>query len=164
MCFSRFPANESHQKNRLAFLSFGKNPVFTSLHLKTPIYVVPPLDFAEREKCKPVHLRLSLAGNLENKLCSSMGPNEASTTIFLYISHCKIKLELRKGSRLYSTYRKYRFSDNRIFPVLVDFICGHIYTLLCVLQSYQHRGEKGRGEIGAFYLPSKLEHKPQLCS
>jgi hypothetical protein len=31
--------------------------------------------FAERDKCKPVLLRLSLAGNLENHSCTSMGPN-----------------------------------------------------------------------------------------
>jgi hypothetical protein len=33
------------------------------------------LDFAERDNCKPVLLRLSLAGNLENHFCPSMGPN-----------------------------------------------------------------------------------------
>jgi hypothetical protein len=33
------------------------------------------LDFAEKDKCKPVLLRLSLAGNLENHLCPSIGPN-----------------------------------------------------------------------------------------
>jgi hypothetical protein len=35
------------------------------------------LDIAERDKCKPVLLKLSLAGNLEkqNHLGPSMGPN-----------------------------------------------------------------------------------------
>ncbi len=35
------------------------------------------LDFAESDKCKPVLLRLSLAGNLDH-LCPSMGPNGGS--------------------------------------------------------------------------------------
>ncbi len=40
------------------------------------------LDFAERDKCKPVLLRLSLAGNLEKPLmCPSMGPNGGSVAI-----------------------------------------------------------------------------------
>jgi hypothetical protein len=33
---------------------------------------------ADRDKCKPVLLRLSLAGNLEKPLCPSMGPNGGS--------------------------------------------------------------------------------------
>ncbi len=36
-------------------------------------------DFAERDECKPVLLRLSLAGNLEKKtLCPSVGRNGGS--------------------------------------------------------------------------------------
>ncbi len=41
------------------------------------------LDFAERDKCKPVLLGLSLAGNLVKALtvCPSMGPNEGSVAM-----------------------------------------------------------------------------------
>jgi hypothetical protein len=38
-------------------------------------------DFAEKDKCKPVLLRLSLVGNLENHLCPSMGPNGESAAM-----------------------------------------------------------------------------------
>ncbi len=34
-----------------------------------------------KEKFKPVLLRLSLAGNLENHLCPSMGPNKGSVAM-----------------------------------------------------------------------------------
>jgi hypothetical protein len=40
------------------------------------------LDVAEKYQCKPVLLRLSLAGNLEKThLCSSMGPNGGSVAM-----------------------------------------------------------------------------------
>ncbi len=39
------------------------------------------LDFAERDQCKLVLLRLSLAGNLETPLMSSMGPNGGSVAM-----------------------------------------------------------------------------------
>jgi hypothetical protein len=39
------------------------------------------LDFAERDKSKPVLLRLSLAGNLEKPLCPCMGPNGGSVAM-----------------------------------------------------------------------------------
>jgi hypothetical protein len=39
------------------------------------------MDFAERDKCKPVLLRLSLDGKLENHLCPSMGPNGRSVAM-----------------------------------------------------------------------------------
>jgi hypothetical protein len=37
--------------------------------------------FAERDKCKPVLLRRSLAGNLGNHLCPSKGPNGGSVAM-----------------------------------------------------------------------------------
>jgi hypothetical protein len=76
--FSRFPANESLQKNRFALISFGQNPVFSSLHLKSTIHLFRQnlpgkLDFAKRDQCKPVLLRLSLAGNLVKPFISLYG-------------------------------------------------------------------------------------------
>ncbi len=52
---------------------FRKNPVFTSLRLKYHVHVVPSLDFAERDECKPVLLGLSLAGNLVKPIMSLYG-------------------------------------------------------------------------------------------
>jgi hypothetical protein len=57
---------------------FWQNPVCTSLHLRSPeARAMNPgwskLDFAERHKCKPVLLSLSLAGNLEKPLMSLYG-------------------------------------------------------------------------------------------
>jgi hypothetical protein len=42
------------------------------------------LDFAERDKCKPVLPRLSIAGNLEKHLCPSIGPNGVSAAYVLH--------------------------------------------------------------------------------
>ncbi len=39
-----------------------------------------------------------------------------------------------------------------------------IRTVMGGPYSTMHRGEKGRGEIGGAYLPSRLERTPQLCS
>jgi hypothetical protein len=39
---------------------------------------IKKLDFVDRDKCTPVLLRFSLAGNLEKHLCPSMGPNSGS--------------------------------------------------------------------------------------
>jgi hypothetical protein len=44
------------------------------------------LDFAERDKCKPVLLRLSLAGNLEKPLMSLYGTEWSERG---YGLHCK---------------------------------------------------------------------------
>jgi hypothetical protein len=74
---------------------FRQNPVFTSLHLRSPEEVQQEretsnagrekLDFSERGKQKPVLLRLSLAVNLEKttyvKLCPFMGPNRGSVAM-----------------------------------------------------------------------------------
>jgi hypothetical protein len=55
------------EKNRFAFISFGKNPVFTSLHLRSPVHVVPPLrdtSYAMRRKMQyyiVLHISLSLS-------------------------------------------------------------------------------------------------------
>ncbi len=39
------------------------------------------MDFAERDICKPVLLRFSLAGNLKKHLCPFRGPNEGSVAM-----------------------------------------------------------------------------------
>jgi hypothetical protein len=41
--FTRFPANKSLGRTVLHYL-FRQNPVFTSLHLRSPFHVVPPLE------------------------------------------------------------------------------------------------------------------------
>jgi hypothetical protein len=48
--------------------------------------------FAERDNCKPVLLRLSLAGNLEKHLCPSMGPNGGSVAMDSGLSRYTIPL------------------------------------------------------------------------
>ncbi len=40
--FNQISSQWESLKNRFALVSFGKNPVFTSLHLKSPVHVVPP--------------------------------------------------------------------------------------------------------------------------
>jgi hypothetical protein len=66
---------------------FRQNPVFTSLHLKTPVHVVPPLGgknwiLPKNNKCKLVLLRLPLAGNWKNHLHPSVGLNGGSLAMY----------------------------------------------------------------------------------
>ncbi len=44
--FSRFPANESFRRTGFHF-SLSANPVFTFLHLRSPVHVVPPLKITD---------------------------------------------------------------------------------------------------------------------
>ncbi len=49
------------------------------------------MDFSERDKCKPVLLKLSLAGDLEKPLtvCPCMGPNGGSVATDSERDKCK---------------------------------------------------------------------------
>jgi hypothetical protein len=53
--------------------------------------------FAERDKCKPVLLRLSLAGNLEKPLMSLNGPNGGSVAKDSGLSRPNIRLSFAQS-------------------------------------------------------------------
>jgi hypothetical protein len=85
------------------------------------------LDFAKRDRCKLVLLRLSLAGNQEKHLCPSMGSNRGSVAMDSVMkSNTVTRFKIISGLRnSFQNHRQVPVCRNKQF----EEVNGRIFTI-----------------------------------